>query len=302
MSFDLAPVDGLDEDELKEMANRFAAKCQQAAQQTVKDAVIAGNALNELRTRTEHGKHGSWRAWLKSNFDYSHETARTYMTLAANVNRLTFEPASIKSALRAIADEREQTDEQEHVPRSERKTGRVEVAETNHPEKSDSSPASDPDPIPAPKSNTKHSPATAKAKEADRPAPAPITPEIVEEPEVDPVQEWIRSHSLADLVSAVVGQIADDKAKRKAAKELRKLADQLDPPAVGAPSVDAVEHWARENGLQDFDADKFFNHYELAGWKYGKAKTPIKDWKRAAANAYAGGKGWAVNGANRLPF
>jgi hypothetical protein len=63
-----------------------------------------------------------------------------------------------------------------------------------------------------------------------------------------------------------------------------------------------VEAWATENGLPDFDVEKFFNHYELAAWKYGKAKTPIKDWKRAALNAYASGKGWAVDGANRLPF
>jgi hypothetical protein len=113
----------------------------------------------------------------------------------------------------------------------------------------------------------------------------------------------LRCHgdSLAALAN---GQSAEHKKTDPVveAKRLRKLADKLDPPSVGAPSIEAVEAWATENGLPDFDVEKFYNHYELAAWKYGKAKTPIKDWKRAALNAYASGKGWAVDGANRLPF
>jgi hypothetical protein len=123
-----------------------------------------------------------------------------------------------------------------------------------------------------------------------------VTPVVVDEP-----KQW-PDVSLEDLITGVIKKLEHDKQKKAAAKTLRKLADSLDPPAIGAPSIEAVQEWAQQRGISDFDADKFFAHYALAGWKYGKAKTPIKDWKLAAINAYSGGKGWAVDGANRLPF
>ncbi len=287
MSFELAPVDGLSEDELKEMANLFAAKCQKAAQQTVKDAIVAGNALNEIKARMK----GHWMSWLKQNFDYSHKTAMTYMTLAENLKRFNFEEVtSIRAALRAIAEEKEEP-ATEVTPRAQRVANRVEVpkpvksnqsADVN--EKVDARTV-DNDPNPAPRTNTLHRAATAKAKEAHRPVPAVVTPEIVDEPApvaVDPVQEWIRSHSLGDLVAAVVDQLEDDVAKRKAAAELRKLADKLDPPKVDkTPSKSQLiamipDDWAPE--LQRAAAD--WAEYKKARAK-GELIQTIRAWELA---------------------
>ncbi len=296
---------GLSDDELKDMANTFGEKCQQAAKKTVEDAVAAGTALLAMKARVQHGE---WMKWLGSNWDYDPRTASAYMTLSANRMRFRFEDVgSIRDAMSVIALQQEEEKPTE-TPRSERKTGRVEVQQPGQqsvqPDEPEAKPVRerDDDPNTAPKTNTKHSAATAKAKEASRKPPAPITPEIVEEPKADPVQQWIQSHSLSDLIGAVIDNLDGDKAKRKAAKELRKMADTLDPPIVGAPNLEAVQEWAESRGLKDFDAEKFFAHYALADWKYGKAKTPIKDWKLAAINAYGRGSGWAVDGSNSLPF
>lgn len=234
MTFELAPVDGLDDEQLKDMANLFAAKCQKSAQQTVKDAVIAGNALNELKSRA---KHGEWRAWLRTNFDYSHETARAYQTLAANVNRLTFEPASIKQALRAIAEEKSDEPEEPVVtPRAERVTGRVKVS----PDPVEKSKSQDENAVPPePKTNTKHTKSTAKAKEADWPAPPVVTPEIVEEPEQPLPEKTTLSDFCVSEILDYLKSSADDAKKR--ARELRKAADELDPPEPEQFAIAVVE-------------------------------------------------------------
>jgi hypothetical protein len=260
-----------------------------------KQLEIFGRLLTAAKSKVAHGE---WENWLTDTFAgrLKLRTAQLWMSKAQKVALL------------------ESGESEPIVPRSERKTGRVKVDKPVDESRSvpreesvkvDKRPVDD-DPNPAPKTNTKHSPATAKVKEADRPAPMPVTPVIVGEPEPsDPIQEWIETHTLADLVFLVIAKTAssdDAKAKAKAAKELRKLADTLDPPTIGAPSIEAVQEWAEGRGFKDFDADKFFAHYALAGWKYGKAKTPIKDWRLAAINAYSNGKGWAVDGANRLPF
>ncbi len=291
---------GLADDELKEMANTFGEKCQQAAKKTVEDALTAGVALLAMRGRVADGE---WLKWLGANWNYTRQTAQTYVTLAVHVKRFTCRtPDSIREAMRLIADQKNEEAEVQETPRSERKTGCVEVEKPGQTVFQSEESERDDDPNPAPKTNTKHSAATVKAKEADRKPPAAITPEIIEEPKSDPVRQWIESHSLSDLIGAVVEKLDGDKAKRKAAKELRKMADTLDPPAFGAPSVEAVQEWAASRDLKDFDSEKFFAHYALADWKYGKAKTPIKDWKLAAINAYGRGSGWAVDGSNSLPF
>lgn len=280
MTFELAPVDGLNDDELKEMANLFAAKCQKAAQQTVKDAIVAGNALNELKGRV---KHGEWRAWLKINFDFSTVTAFTYMTLAANVKRLTFEPTSIRAALRAIADEKEQNDEQgydekEVVPRSERKTDRVQVTKPEPVELSENPGQLDENAVPAePKTNTLRTPATRRAREADRPVPAPVTPEIVDEPEEilpgKTLSDWSVSEMLAFLKDS-----ADDPKKR--AKELRKAADELDPPKkFRPPDVEDVRAYCIER-KNKVDAEAFVAFYAQQDWRMANGNK-ISDWKQA---------------------
>jgi hypothetical protein len=123
-------------------------------------------------------------------------------------------------------------------------------------------------------------------------------PEATKEPD-DP----FRYCTFDTIIEIAIGKLSDsDDQRKQAARRLRKLADKLDPPAVGAPNLEAVQEWAESRGLKDFDSEKFFAHYALANWKYGKAKTPIKDWKLAAINAYGRGSGWAVDGSNSLPF
>jgi hypothetical protein len=283
-AFDLAPIGGLNDDQLKEMANLFAEKCQKAAQQTIRDAAVAGNALNVMRERVAHGE---WVAWLGANFDYSRQTASAYMTLASNVKRFTFEPTSIREALRLISEQQSDTAESPIVPRSERKTGRVEVEKVGQAvvQADKSKPEKDDDPNPAPKTNTKHSAATAKAKEADRPAPQVVTPVIVEDVGYDR-QSWddiLEPKTLADWpVSEIIGYLknsADEPKKR--AKELRKAADELDPPNPSTkfqrPDLDECLEFFQEHNSDQ--GETFFDFYESKGWLVGKVS--MKDWKAA---------------------
>jgi hypothetical protein len=292
----LIDLNTLETETLTEMANDAAALVEKNAKATVIHALMSGRSLAEIKSRTPHGE---WMAWLKTNFNYSSETARQYIELASNSKRAwNLEQAtSIRHALRIIAEEKAADD-----PPTERIPNRVTVVESTS-EVGQPSVQADDDPPPNPPTNRKVSAVSKKVSESTKTPTAVITPEIVTDtaPAGDPIREWIKSHTVADLLSMMVDG-TDEASKKTTAKQLRKLADKLDPPSVGAPSIEAVEAWATENGLPDFDVEKFYNHYELAAWKYGKAKTPIKDWKRAALNAYASGKGWAVDGANRLPF
>jgi DNA-binding Lrp family transcriptional regulator len=58
------------------------------------------------------------------------------------------------------------------------------------------------------------------------------------------------------------------------------------------PSIEEIKKYCdeRKNGI---DAEKFFNHYEIGGWVYGRARIPIKDWKAAVRtwekNGYSNG-------------
>ena len=95
----------------------------------------------------------------------------------------------------------------------------------------------------------------------------------------------------------VIRGITEDKHRKKLAGQMRKFANELDPPTkFSPPAIEDVTEYAAEKGWAGFDAEKFWNHYETAGWKYGKAKTPMKNWHSAAANAWERGKGWCSAG------
>jgi hypothetical protein len=298
-----------------EKANMAAETVDRGKGLIVLGVITAGKSLLEAKGMVPHGE---WAVWLAKHWDHSQSLASKYMKIANSEHVPNLKDAkSMREALSLamVCDEDVTTDEP-IVPRAERKTGRVAVenpgqtavqAESNSSATLTSPPEKDDDPNPAPKTNTQHSPATAKAKEADRAVPMAVTPVIVEEPvsreeaEEQIVETWVKETGFHDSVLRVA-ELSTRLTDKARAKVLRTIADKFDPPAVGAPSIEAVLEWASSEGIQDFDAEKFFNHYSLAGWKYGKAKTPIKDWRRAAINAYSGGKGWAVDGANRLPF
>ncbi len=284
MSFELAPLDGLDDEQLTEMANLFAEKCQKAAQQTDRDAIVAGKALNTIKQRIPHGQ---WGAWLGANFDYSRQTAGTYMTLAANVKRFTFEPESIRQAMAMIAEEACEVEEPQEkpypvvTPRAERKTGRVEVVTPSENHVTDVNEKVDENAVPAePKTNTKHSKQTAKAKEADRPAPAVVTPEFVDEPQTVPEpDDPFRYCTFDTIIEIAIGKLSDsDDQRKQAAKRLRKLADKLDPPTKFVkPDLDQCLEFFQS--LNSDQGEQFFDFYQSKGWLVGKVA--MKDWKAA---------------------
>jgi hypothetical protein len=168
-----------------EKANMAAEMVERGKGFVLLGAITAGK---ELIAAKEIAGHGNFTEWLKKNWNHSQSLANKYMKIA-NSERVTNleEAKSIREALAlSMVSEQDETDSTEHVPRAERKTGRVKVEQaanqsTDVTEKGDTRPVDD-DPNPAPKTNTKHSPANAKAKEADRPVPAAVTPEFVNEP------------------------------------------------------------------------------------------------------------------------
>lgn len=281
---------GLSDDELKLMANTFGEKCQQAAKKTVEDAITAGTALLVMRDRIDRGE---WSRWLAANWDYTRQTAHNYLTLAVNVKRFTNRtPDSIREAMRVIADQRADESDVEVVPRAERKTGRVEVQEVGQtvvqadssdmamvPSGGDYQPycQKDDDPNPAPKTNTKHSPATAKAKEADRPAPVTITPVIIDEPLMEIEEKTLADWPVVELL-AFLKASADDPKKR--ARELRKAADELDPPTKFVkPTVEDVAEYCQQR-KNNIDPEMFVAHYAANGWKLANGNK-LNDWKSA---------------------
>jgi hypothetical protein len=96
---------------------------------------------------------------------------------------------------------------------------------------------------------------------------------------VDPVAEWIDSHSLSEIVGRIVEKLEDDKAKKLAAKALRKLADKLDPPTkFTRPDLEEVSAYFAE--LKASGPESFFDFYESKGWLVGKVS--MKDWRASA--------------------
>lgn len=160
--------------------------------------------------------------------------------------------------------------------RSERISDRVEVVE--------STVVPDNDPSPDPPSQRKTAKGSEKASEDKKPRTRPIIPEIVEDSprcmtESDPVTEWIERHSLSEIVGRIIEKIEDEKARKHAARQLRKLADKLDPPTkFTRPDQDEVSAYFRELGAAD--PESFFDFYESKGWMVGKVS--MKDWRASA--------------------
>ncbi|MDF1548917.1 MAG: hypothetical protein P1P88_13920 [Bacteroidales bacterium] len=69
----------------------------------------------------------------------------------------------------------------------------------------------------------------------------------------------------------------------EAEKRKRKKVASKKENKMTIPSLDEVIVFFRSENYTEFEAQKFFNHYESNGWKIG-SKTPMKDWKAAARN------------------
>jgi hypothetical protein len=178
-----------------------------------------------------------------------------------------------------MSDEKQEVVESAIVPRAERKTGRVEVQEVGQTvvQAEEVNPTKDDDPNPAPKTNTKHTSATAKAKEADRPAPMTITPVIIEEPPTVPDEPTLADWPVSEIIGFLKSS-ADDPKKR--ARELRKAADELDPPTKFVkPTVEDVAEYCQQR-KNNIDAEMFVAHYAANGWKLANGNK-LNDWKSA---------------------
>jgi hypothetical protein len=51
-----------------------------------------------------------------------------------------------------------------------------------------------------------------------------------------------------------------------------------DTKSFKKPTLEEIKAYCDER-KNNIDPSDFFDHYERCGWVYGKAKTPVKDWK-----------------------
>ena len=264
----------------------------------VTGAITAGSKLIEVKVALPHGE---WAAWIGRSLNCSQAKANRYMRIASNSSCVTNlkDAKSINEALRMIGGDDKVEDEPENAPRSERKTGQVEVVAPEEFEQSDCASGipycgrddeagqtdvqTDDDPTPDPPTQRKTAKGTEKVKETDKPKTAAITPEIIDDPgyddEPDPVDDWFATRSLEDVCKKWLGDLGDATATKSAAKHLRKLADKLDPPTkFRPPDMDEVTAFFADQKAKD--PDSFFDFYESKGWLVGKVS--MKSWQASA--------------------
>lgn len=227
--------------------------------------------------------HGNWLPWVKATFGDS--DAAVWKVQRWMRGRSNNAPAHYLE----LDDEDEPQEKPASVvtPRAERKTGRVEVVEPEPDEPGQQSVQGGENAVTQePKTNTKHSKTTAKAKEADRPGPVIITPEItVDVFDADeetltqtvtfPERVFLSDFSVAEMLE-YLKESADDAKKR--AKQLRRVADELDPPTKFVkPDLDECLEFFQS--LDSDQGEQFYDFYASKGWIVGKV--PMKDWKAA---------------------
>ena len=215
---------------LKEMANEAGEQVENNAKLTVQKAADCGRYLTAIKEQCEPG---TWLEWLGANWNYSRRTASRYMEIAEHGTRMSHlkDASSINEALRMIADDKEE----KTALRSERKPASVVVTKPDDstrvlddPGEPDADQVDD-DPTPNPPTNRKTAKGSEKVSEDKKPRTATITPEILpDEPETLPEEKTLADWSLAEILN-FIADIAEGDAKGTA-KQLRKLADKLDPP------------------------------------------------------------------------
>lgn len=272
-----------------EAANEAAEKSSKMVRGAVIEAIEAGEQLSRAK---ECVPHGEWAMWLGKHWNYSQSLAVRYMHISnsdccANLK----EAKSINEALRMIADDKEE----KTAPRSERKTGQVEVVEPDEP---------DDDPTPEPPTQRKTAKGSEKTSEDKKPKTAPITPEIIDEPEESFPEERTLSDFTEQQILDFLVATADEPKLR--AKRLRKAADRIDPPTKFAPpDLEEVTAYFAEINC-DLSPQYFIDFYGKGGWMISKGK-PMKDWKMAARNANTswdrnkGNTGRGKSGTARVP-
>jgi hypothetical protein len=212
---------------LAEMANEAAEQVEKTGRITVQKAIDAGRYLIAAKDQLEHGE---WASWLEENWKYSQRTATVYMHIsnwnhAANLDGAT----SVRDALRQIAEnpespkrERAATVTAHKIPPEAAVTGEKPEAYTPSPVEGTTRTATS-------AATVKAARATVGGKGNPESPSKPVAAELVEEDddEPDPIDEWLASRTLEDVVLAWFEHPDDPK---PAARHLRKLADRLDPP------------------------------------------------------------------------
>lgn len=245
-----------------------------AIESTDKKIARLADLLKQQKTALGHGK---WIPWIKETF--GDNDAAVWKVQRWMRGRANNAPAHYLE----LGDEPESSPVV--VPRSERKTGRVEVVKSEVDEPGQQSVQPDENAVPEePKTNTKHSKETAKAKEADRPAPMKVTPEIIDEPEDtgpnDAVEAYLEVVSPVQIVRDALTRISDDGLRVKEVRRIRKELDKFDPPTKFVkPTVDEVAEYCRER-KNKIDPEAFVAHYATNGWKLSNGNK-MADWKSA---------------------
>lgn len=91
-------------DALAELANDAAEQAETQANKAVRSAIVAGEALLAAKAAMSHGE---WLPWLKSQWNYSQQWASSLMQAANYARGRNLDDfTSVKSIMRAIADER----------------------------------------------------------------------------------------------------------------------------------------------------------------------------------------------------
>lgn len=94
------PQESLSPPELAEIANREHALARQAGESMIEHAIRAGDALTAAKAQVQHGE---WLPWLEKNVEASERTARAYMQVASNRQRVAdLEEPSLRKALAAV--------------------------------------------------------------------------------------------------------------------------------------------------------------------------------------------------------
>jgi len=300
--FTVDDLSNVSDDLLTDMIVDAHKRCERQMKDAVASAINTGAALTVAKSRAIHG---SWMKFLDA-CGITHQTARTYMTLASNSKRFEFEKAgSIREAMRMIADE-SSSEKREH------KASVKVVDPADRPVETSTS--KQPDELPQlPKTNTKHTAENRKANPAEQPATRPvnvqaelvecvggdeplskaeqfeIAPELIEAVEKtrdgrhlidvlgeeDP-QQLIESCFKHNAVTAIVRFLINstkDKDVEDVAKQLRKAADLLDPikkPAKAGSVPSAAD--LIEAISPDWPDDLFEATKQWATYKQGRAK------------------------------
>ena len=139
----------------------------------------------------------------------------------------------------------------------------------------------DPDPAPNPPTQRKTAKGSEKVGEDKKPPTQTVVPELLpDEPSSDPWEYM----TFGDIIAVAVSKLADETQQKKAAKELRKLADKLDPPDETKPGKVPTASALRA----EVDPDTMSEEMMLAvhDWVNHKQNNPDKAYKYKSVESW----------------